>query len=131
MILHGNFFEIMWQWKKTKFKFFIWSLMELELKITCACHQAKISICCQTPQVLQLLQIFVQRGFSTCWIQICHQIYSLTTPATQALTTWPVRTGNYGVLVFLSIFLLDMTRMYNVIYNDNQGNHWLLPRKEC
>ena len=23
--------------------------MELELKITCACHQAKIEICCQTP----------------------------------------------------------------------------------
>ena len=25
--------------------------MVLELKITCACHQAKIAICCQTPLV--------------------------------------------------------------------------------
>ena len=25
--------------------------MELELKITCTCHQAKITICCQTPLV--------------------------------------------------------------------------------
>ena len=25
--------------------------MELELKFTCTCHQAKIAICCQTPLV--------------------------------------------------------------------------------
>ena len=23
--------------------------MELEMKLTCVCHQAKITICCQTP----------------------------------------------------------------------------------
>ena len=33
----------------------------------------------------QLLQKFAHGGFSTCWIQICHQICSLTTPAIQAI----------------------------------------------
>ena len=34
----------------------------------------------------QWLQAFAQGGFSTCWIQICHQICSLTTPGIQTLT---------------------------------------------
>ena len=34
--------------------------MELELKITCTCHLAKITICCQTPLVLQKIE---QGGF--------------------------------------------------------------------
>ena len=50
-ILHRNLFEIMSQWNKIKFKTIIYSLMELELKIPCACHQAKIAICCQKPLV--------------------------------------------------------------------------------
>ena len=37
--------------------------MELELKITCTCHQAKIAICCQTPIASK---ICTQGGFSTC-----------------------------------------------------------------
>ena len=53
----------------------------LLLKITCTCHQVKIKICCQTPMVAPNLH----RGFWTCWIQICHQILSLTTPGIQAL----------------------------------------------
>ena len=34
----------------------------------------------------QLLQKSAQGGFSTYWIQICHPIYSLTTPGIQAIT---------------------------------------------
>ena len=63
MILHGNFFEIMLQWKKIKFKIFIYSLMELEMKITCTCHQAKITICCQTPLVTPIAPKICTRGF--------------------------------------------------------------------
>ena len=37
--------------------------MELELKITCACHQAKISICCQTPLVAPIAPKFCTAGF--------------------------------------------------------------------
>ena len=63
MILHGNFFEIMLQWKKIKFKIFIYSLMELEMKITCTCHQAKITICCQTPLVTPIAPKICTGGF--------------------------------------------------------------------
>ena len=37
--------------------------MELELKITCACHQAKISICCQTPLVAPIAPKSCTAGF--------------------------------------------------------------------
>ena len=43
------------------------SLMELELEITCVCHQAEIAKCCQTPEVAQIAQIKICRGsFSKC-----------------------------------------------------------------
>ena len=35
----------------------------------------------------RLLRKIAQGGFSTCWIQICHQIGSLTTPAIQDVCT--------------------------------------------
>ena len=63
MILHGNFFEIMLQWKEIKFKIFIYSLMELEMKISCTCHQAKITICCQTPLVTPIAPKICTGGF--------------------------------------------------------------------
>ena len=63
MILHGNFFKIMWQWKKIKFKIFIYSVIELELKITCTCHQAKIAICCQKPLVAPIASKLCTGGF--------------------------------------------------------------------
>ena len=37
--------------------------MELELKITGTCHQAKIIICCQTPQVAPGAPNICARGF--------------------------------------------------------------------
>ena len=37
--------------------------MELELKITCACHQAKIAICCQTPLVAPIASKICTGGF--------------------------------------------------------------------
>ena len=37
--------------------------MELELKITCTCHQAKIPICCQTPLVAPIALKICTRGF--------------------------------------------------------------------
>ena len=36
--------------------------MELELKITCTCHQANITICCQTPLVAPLLHPSISSG---------------------------------------------------------------------
>ena len=62
MILHGNFFRIMWQYKKLKFKFLIWSLMELELKITCTCYQAKKKYSVKRHWLPRLLQKFSQGG---------------------------------------------------------------------
>ena len=59
--------------------------MELELKITCTCHQANIAICCQTPLVAPIAPEICFEGFSTCLIQICHQLCSLFTPSIQAL----------------------------------------------
>ena len=38
--------------------------MELELKITCTCHQAKIAICCQMPLVAQIASKICSGGFS-------------------------------------------------------------------
>ena len=38
--------------------------------------------------LLRLPQRFAQGGFSTCWIQICHKICSLATPAIQALKSF-------------------------------------------
>ena len=50
----------------------------LPLKITCTCHQAKITIiCCKMPKIAQKI--------STRQIWNCHQIRSLTTPGTKAL----------------------------------------------
>ena len=37
--------------------------MELELKITCTCHQAKIAICCQTPLVAPIASKICTEGF--------------------------------------------------------------------
>ena len=37
--------------------------MELEMKITCTCHQAKISICCQTPTVTPIAPKTCSWGF--------------------------------------------------------------------
>ena len=37
--------------------------MELELKITCTCHQAKIAICCQMPLVAPIASEIAQGGF--------------------------------------------------------------------
>ena len=36
--------------------------MELELKITCTCHQAKITICCQTPLVAPIALKNLRKG---------------------------------------------------------------------
>ena len=40
--------------------------MELEMKITCTCHQAKIAICCQTPLVAPIALKICTGGFSAC-----------------------------------------------------------------
>ena len=37
--------------------------MELELKITCTCHRAKIAICCQTPLVAPIAPKICTGGF--------------------------------------------------------------------
>ena len=37
--------------------------MELKLKITCTCHQAKNKICCQTPLVAPIAPKISQRVF--------------------------------------------------------------------
>ena len=37
--------------------------MELELKITCTCHQAKNKICCQTPLVAPIAPKICTGGF--------------------------------------------------------------------
>ena len=37
--------------------------MELELKITCTCHQAKIAMCCQTPLVAPIAPKICAGGF--------------------------------------------------------------------
>ena len=37
--------------------------MELELKITCMCHQAKIEICCQTPLGAPIIPKIYTGGF--------------------------------------------------------------------
>ena len=37
--------------------------MELELKISCTCHQAKSAICCQTPLVAPIALKNCARGF--------------------------------------------------------------------
>ena len=55
--------------------------MELELKITCTCHRAKIAICCQTPLVAPIAPKICTGGFFNMLNQIC----SLATPAIQAL----------------------------------------------
>ena len=59
--------------------------MMLELKITCTCHQAKIAMCCPLPLVVPIAQKNCTGNFSTHWIQVCNQIFSLTTPTIQAL----------------------------------------------
>ena len=37
--------------------------MELELKITCTCHQANTAICCQIPLVAQIASKICAEGF--------------------------------------------------------------------
>ena len=37
--------------------------MELEMKLTCVCHQAKITICCQTPPNTPISPKICTRGF--------------------------------------------------------------------
>ena len=37
--------------------------MELEMKITCACHQVKITICCETPPVAPIAPKICTEGF--------------------------------------------------------------------
>ena len=70
---------------------------KLKLKITCACHQARIEICCQTP----LIPLIAPKMgfFSTCGIQICRQIWFLTTPGIYALTK--ATTKNSYILTLL------------------------------
>ena len=86
----------------------------LPLKITCTCHQAKISICCQTPQVTLIAPKTGAWGFATCWIQICYQICSLTTQGIKFLnfSMWPDMVKQLLETDFIYFLLVAVKRLY-------------------
>ena len=67
--------------------------MELELKITCSCHQAKFAICCQMPLVAPVSHKICTGGFFNLLNQIC----SLTSPAIQVLKQNQLRFSGHSL----------------------------------
>ena len=82
------------------------------------CHQAKIAICCQTPLVAPIAQKTFTRGFSTCLIQICYQIwgfalwrlqaYQLSTVGMETFVTVVMVTGIGCFIVGILYFWREM-----------------------
>ena len=83
--------------------------MVLELKITCACHQAKIAVCCQTPLVALFARKIYSEGFFSVLNPNCNQICCLTPPGTQALLI------NQQYLEKSNIFLLLLYICYGFL----------------
>ena len=73
-ITNEFFCDIKWKWKKWKS---LAHVIKRKTQYAVKCHWLP-----------RLIQKFAKGMFSTCWIQICHQIWSLTTPGTGTSRHW-------------------------------------------
>ena len=91
------------------------------------------------PWLSRLLQKFAHGGSSTCWIKICNQICSLTTPAIQALRLSSSSSDMkmylhqistlFNKIYYIRVIQSRRSSKYNVIFVNNKKIVWSIYRE--